>query len=73
MALPPGAMTFPVHGADRLLLRVQKGLHPSGVQDLLEQRSLPLLDHQIHVQKAVAQGLGQKNAHGTFPGAGHAD
>ena len=57
----------------RLLLRIQKGRHPPAVQNVLEQGSLPLLDDQIHVQKSIAQKLGQKDAHGAFAGARHSD
>ena len=74
-ALPPwgddGAAA--VHGADGLLLHLEEVLHPELVQDVLEQQALPLLDHQVGVQKAVAQGFGQKNAHSALARAGHAD
>ena len=62
-----------VHGADGLLLHLEEVLHPELVQDVLEQQALPLLDHQVGVQKAVAQGFGQKNAHSALARAGHAD
>ena len=51
----------------------RKCFSPELVQDVLEQQALPLLDHQVGVQKAVAQGFGQKNAHSALARAGHAD
>ena len=60
-------------GADGRLLRVQKGLHAPGVQQLLQERPLPLLDEEVHVHKLKAQRLGQQDAHGALARAGHAD
>ena len=62
-----------VQAAHRRLLRVQKRRRPPAVQDLLEQGPLPLLDEQIHVQKLVAQQLGQQDTCGAFAGTRHAD
>ena len=38
-----------------------------------EETPLPLLDHQVRIQKRVAQGLGQEHAHGALARPGHAD
>ena len=60
-------------GADGVLLRLQKGIQAPLVQDLLEQGVLPLLDHQVDVQKVIAQGLGQQDPHRALARTGHPD
>ena len=60
-------------GADGLLLTVEEGIYAPGVDDILQQGTLPVLDDQIHVQEGVAKGLGQQHAHRALARAGHAD
>ena len=71
----PGGDHVPValHRAHRTLFRVQKIGDPLLVQDLLEERPLLLLDHQIRIQKAIAQSLGQQYSHRTFPRTRHSN
>ena len=62
-----------VQSAHGPLLRVQKGVHPARVQNFLEECALPLLNQQVHVHKAVAQGFGQQNTYRALARARHTD
>lgn len=74
-ALPPGAMTVQRQSTVRMASSStwRKCFTPNWSRMSWSSRPLPLLDHQVGVQKAVAQGFGQKNAHSALARAGHAD